>query len=53
MTKPSSYLQQERQTLLLSFADVLPTMEHERVEIEEVTPLPLPIYTEAVLLPFE
>ena len=30
--RPSSYLQQERQTLFHSFADVLPTMESERVE---------------------
>src|SRR5206468_2592339 len=32
ITRPSSYLQQERQTLFHSFADVLPTMEAQRVE---------------------
>lgn len=32
ITRPSSYLQQERQVLFRSFADVLPTAEPERVE---------------------
>src|SRR6266849_6753116 len=32
ITRPSSYLRQERKTLFYSFADVLPTMEPERVE---------------------
>src|SRR5215472_13168648 len=32
ITRPSSYLQQECKTLFHSFADVLPTMEPERVE---------------------
>src|SRR5437588_994512 len=31
ITRPSSYLQQEHQTLFHSFADVLPTMEPQRV----------------------